>query len=134
MTNPGVQLLIARMESNPEEFCERDFQYANRTYDKWDVFINNIYHRIETMDQDAGLQGRGDTALVPRRSKALPFLSDEEVTLLFDKLMEAQRRMFEQRVMATLLGDNRAAYADVGVNAGSYAVGRPTPAFTKLKI
>lgn len=101
MMDEVVDLLIKRMESNPEEFCdgwdpEGDSTLYGAEYQplKWRHIIYQMRSRV------------GDTTLNRVGSnihKPLPFLSDEQVKQLYDKYIEIQAQEFEKYVLRTLL-------------------------------
>lgn len=103
--NKGVEMLLRRMESHPEEFDDHD-PYRDRTEGKWDGIIRQILHRVEVIDHDNGHKDTSNGVRVARHGKPLGYLSDEEVLTLLAKLDEVRAKMFERRVMATLLGAN----------------------------
>ena len=82
--NQGVEILLARMDSNPDEFEE---MYGN----KWGNILNDIYNRI-----------------VEKNKTALAYLKDDEVQALFDKLQDLKRDRFTEMVMSTLLQEETA--------------------------
>ena len=81
--NEGVQILLARMDTNPEEFEEGN-------YSKWADIIGAVTARVKekTEGKDYG--------------KPLPFLSDPEVSALYDKLEDVRRENFTADVMRRL--------------------------------
>lgn len=105
--NKGVELLLKRMESHPEEF-EDDFDpYREHTEGKWDNIINRLMHRVEIIDRDNGNKDVSNVSYPTRYGKPLGYLSDEEALTLLAKLNETRAILFERRVMATLLDDGR---------------------------
>lgn len=85
--NQGIEILIARMDSNPEEFVP---DLRNGYPPKWRDIMLSVEMRVsggkEYKDQ-------------------LPFLKDEEVKALWEKLQSLQGELFTKRVMNTLLRD-----------------------------
>ena len=81
--NQGVQILLDRMDTNPEEFEEGN-------YSKWADIIGAVTARVKekTEGKDYG--------------KPLPFLSDPEVSALYDKLEDVRRENFTADVMRRL--------------------------------
>lgn len=81
--NQGVQILLDRMDTNPEEFEEGN-------YSKWADIIGAVNARVKekTEGKDYG--------------KPLPFLSDPEVSALYDKLEDVRRENFTADVMRRL--------------------------------
>jgi hypothetical protein len=87
--NKGVEILLSRMESHPEEFTEGT---------RWEWIISKVLDRVQGVSDLNTLQ-RGSTL-------PLPFLTDEEVKALYDKYMSLQGDVFSKRVMAELLRDD----------------------------
>lgn len=85
--NQGVQMLLARMDSHPEEFSPQFG--ADGLENRWVWVMDDVQRRV---------CGR-DLAVVP-----LPFLSDEEAQTLYDKFVALQGDAFTQYVMRELLG------------------------------
>jgi len=81
--NQGVQILLDRMDTNPEEFEEhRDT--------KWGDIVQAVHARVKekTEGKDYG--------------NPLPFLSDAEVNALYDKLEDVRRENFTADVLRRL--------------------------------
>ena|SRR5210317_1474976 len=90
----SMEILMARMESHPEEF---DYTFRNTQLNpdkRWDFVIKPLFERAESMV-------RGEPSF------QLCFLSDEEVAQVFHKLMLVQGDTTTQRVMNELLRDNK---------------------------
>jgi hypothetical protein len=101
--NKGVELLLKRMDSHPEEF-EEHYDYRERESGKWERLLNDLSHRMEVIDRDNGHTGSADGMVrLTRAQKPLGFLSDEEARMIHDKLMQTRANMFERRVMDLLL-------------------------------
>lgn len=85
--NKGVQILLERMESNPQEFIPtlRDGYPA-----KWRDILLSIEMRVN-----------GGKEYKDR----LPFLNDKEIKALWEKMQSLQGDLFTKRVMDTLLRD-----------------------------
>jgi uncharacterized small protein (DUF1192 family) len=83
--NKGVQILLERMSSNPDEFIPslRDGYPA-----KWRDVILSVEMRVK---------GGKDY------QDQLPFLSDVEIIALWQKILKLQGELFTKRVMDTLL-------------------------------
>lgn len=134
--NKGVEMLLRRMESHPEEFADTYDPYRDRgTEGKWDGIIRQLLHRVEVIDRDNGHKDASNGVRPSRYGKPLGYLTDEEVLILLAKLDEARAKMFEHRVMATLLGANEAQpgeWVDTGeimrIKAdGSIGIGTRSP-------
>lgn len=87
--NQGVEILIARIESHPEEFDGAPIEvvtgYATPR-GKWGHAVNTVY--------------------------TAPYFTDEERTLLRDKLKERRRTEFTESIMRMLLGEDDAPQED----------------------
>jgi hypothetical protein len=84
--NKGVQILLERIKSNPEEFIP---DIAGRYPDKW----RNILQQVEA-------RATGDVL------KYLDFLNDTEIAELWQALLQVRRDQFTKQVMNTLLRDS----------------------------
>lgn len=74
--NQGVQILLDRMDTNPEEFDD----YSG----KWGDVIGAVHIRKE------------------KNEKTLPFLTDPEVNALYEKLEDVRRENFTADVLRRL--------------------------------
>jgi hypothetical protein len=83
--NKGVQILLERMNSNPNEFIP---SVAGKYPVKWREIILSVEMRVK---------GGKDYA------DQLPFLNDKEIKALWLKMQELQGELFTKRVMNTLL-------------------------------
>ena len=81
--NQGVQILLDRMDTNPEEFEQGD-------YSKWGDIIDAVHARIKEKKEGKDY------------GKPLPFLTDPEVNALYEKLEDARRENFTADVMRRL--------------------------------
>jgi hypothetical protein len=86
----GVQLLLQRMESHPDEF--------NLDSGKWASELNVVYARVS-----------GKTP--PQRAE--PWLSTAEVEALWDKYVEIKQRDFHGHVMKKLFDEQEKEGIDV---------------------
>lgn len=84
--NQGVQILLNRMDSHPEEFVPRG--------GRWNWVIDKVINRIDNN------HARTDANVLHLR-----FLTDEEVNALYDKYMSLQDNEFTKAVMQQLLED-----------------------------
>lgn len=78
--NQGVEILLARMDSNPDEFTT--------ARGKWDWVMDGVNRRVAGKDKDV-----------------LAYLTDEEAQALYDKMQFLARDGFTRNVMETLLED-----------------------------
>jgi hypothetical protein len=95
--NKGVQILLERMSSNPDEFIPN---VAGQYPAKWRDIVMSIQMRV---------QGGKDY------KDQLPFLNDKEIKALWQKIQGLQGELFTKQVMNTLLTDSRdeLSYYDV---------------------
>lgn len=92
--NQGIEILLARMDSNPEEFVPDVLgNYPN----KWRNILQQIEQRIKIKSYKVK---EGEYLHIE-----LPFLKLEEVEAVWDKLQSLQGDLFTKRVMNTLLQD-----------------------------
>lgn len=89
--NKGVEILLERMSSNPDEFLP--IVPEGGLPDKWADIISSIYARKN------GREGYSPFY-------DLSFLSDADVDALFNKLQEIRGDHFTKCVMSTLLTDD----------------------------
>jgi hypothetical protein len=85
--NKGVQILLERMSSNPNEFIPN---ILGEYPPKWRDILLSIEYRV-TKQKDY--------------KDALQFLSDKEIKALWNKMQNLQGELFTKRVMNTLLRD-----------------------------
>jgi hypothetical protein len=85
--NKGVQILLERMSSNPDEFVP-DIQ--GKYPPKWRKIILSVEMRVK---------GGKDY------EDQLPFLTDKEIKALWQKMQQLQGELFTKQVMNTLLQD-----------------------------
>lgn len=91
----GVQILLNRMDSHPEEFLSTHL--VNRTDTlgsggRWDWVFNRILNRKSK-------RASGDKTA----DLILPFLTDGEIDALYDRYVQLNRDCFKQAVMEELL-------------------------------
>jgi hypothetical protein len=99
--NKGVQILLERMSSNPDEFVP---DMMGKYPPKWRNIILSVGMRV---------QGGKDY------QDQLPFLNDKEIKALWQKMQELQGELFTKQVMDTLLRDaveDNFLYANVATN------------------
>ena len=87
--NRGVQMLIARTKSNPEEF---DCFDTHKKKGRWNWVIDAVYDRTIRWDVSSKM-----------KDLPLPFLDHEEVEDLYRAIAGVQGQAFTKRVMAELL-------------------------------
>lgn len=91
--NQGVEVLLSRMDSNPDEFVGMDWPMKS----KWDWLLDDLRRRVLPTHEDK-----------ERGYVALRFLSDEEVQALWSKLESLRADEFTKKVMQTLLHEEEA--------------------------
>jgi hypothetical protein len=82
--NKGVQILLERIKSNPEEFTP---DIAGRYPDKWRIVLQEVQARVNGEKQ------------------FLDFLSDAEIAELWRAMQNVRSDQFTKKVMNTLLRD-----------------------------
>jgi hypothetical protein len=82
------------MDSNPEEFVP---DVIGNYPAKWRQIIQKVEYRIKTK----GYKPKADEIHI----NELPFLSDEEIQAMWDKMQSIQADLFTKQVMNTLLQD-----------------------------
>lgn len=80
--NQGVQIILDRMDTNPEEFEEG-------SYSKWGDIVQAVHARVTSPEAH-------------KRNAPLPFLSDAEVKAMYDKLEDVRRENFTADVLRRL--------------------------------
>ncbi len=103
INNQGVKILLERMDSNPDEFVE-EAPYADIPA-KWAVIIADILDRVKLMGIGVNGITRAPNYSIPNYTP-LPFLSDDEVLEVYEKLNSIRGDLFTKQIMATLLQDN----------------------------
>ena len=88
--NQGVEILLARMDSNPDEFVGMDWPMKS----KWDWLLDDLRRRMAPTKEDKEF------------GQPLRFLSDEEVRMLWEKLESLRADQFTKAVMRTLLEED----------------------------
>lgn len=92
--NKGVEILLERMTSNPDEFLPEIPSSEYPSYpEKWVAVISAIYARKHGREGHAPFYD-------------LSFLSDADIDALFNKLQEIRGDHFTKCVMSTLLTDD----------------------------
>ena len=85
--NEGVQMVLARIASHPEEFVDNESTYSG----KWHGVIDGAVRRVEG------------------NNVALSFLNDDEVQAIYDALRQARRDAFTASVMRKITGSESVA-------------------------
>jgi hypothetical protein len=85
--NQGVQILLERMDTNPEEFEEGNLS-------KWADIMSAVTARKNTPEAHL-------------KNAPLPFLTDPEVNALYDKLEDVRRENFTADVLRRLAEDSQ---------------------------
>jgi hypothetical protein len=92
--NKGIEILLSRMESHPDEFGGSDY------VDTWGWALYPICRRAERIQKGGDLQ---PDITSPKPFAEYPFLTDEEVMQVYRKFQELQGDAFTRRVMQQLL-------------------------------
>jgi hypothetical protein len=98
--NKGVEILLERMESNPDEFTN---EYSTSTSTsttqadrKWNDIAEKIHMRMTSISQDPETK--------PYYKYQLYYLTDEEIIALHTKLKDVRAEAFTREIMGRLLG------------------------------
>jgi hypothetical protein len=97
--NQGVQILLDRMDTNPEEFED----YSG----KWGDIIGAVHARKSIPDGHS-------------KDSPLPFLTDPEVNALYDKLEDVRRENFTADVLRRL-ADDSVKQQELWANVSTYS-------------
>lgn len=102
--NKGVELIIARMESNPDEFV-RPNEYSLPP-SKWASIMESVRKRTQA------IMGEPDH---PNDGKYLAYLPDDEILAIWTKYQSLKADQFTNSVMQILLkGDDAVGEAEDG--------------------
>ena len=96
--NQGVQILLERIKSNPEEFHTRSLTVLPEPKGRWSDITQDIYTRILSPN---------------RRPIPLPFLTDEEINALHVDLQPILAQQFTEQVMKELLPSDSSPQLDM---------------------
>lgn len=91
--NKGVQILLERMDSNPDEFGYDDPMLSR----KWRDITEQISQRYQSIVKNPEVKSHWQYAL--------DFLTDEEIVALHDKLKALRADEFTRDVMGRLLSE-----------------------------
>jgi hypothetical protein len=94
--NKGVQIILERMKSNPEEFTHNNPSLIETN--KWADILIGIRHRMTKMAGHSTEEGLYSM-------QELSYLTDEEVIAMDTALKGVRRDDFTKRVMGKLLDD-----------------------------
>jgi hypothetical protein len=109
--NQGVQILLDRMDTNPEEFDD----YTG----KWGDIIGAVHARKSIPEGHS-------------KDAPLPFLTDPEVNALYDKLEDVRRENFTADVLRRLADDSvkQQELWDTSYSSSNYPVLGTPPSLT----
>lgn len=99
INNQGIKILLERMDSNPDEFVQGAPDLPLPP--KWRNIIVDIAERVGTM----GINVK-ETHRIPDYTP-LPFLSDDEVLAVYEKLNSIRGNLFTKQIMSTLLNEDK---------------------------
>lgn len=94
--NKGVEILLERMESNPDEFTNEYSTSTTQADRKWNDIAEKIHMRMTSIAQDPEAK--------PYYKYQLDYLTDEEINALHSKLKDVHAEAFTREVMGRLLG------------------------------
>ena len=94
VVNQGVQILLNRMDSNPDEFVYSYGATLKTPKTRWDWVMDAV--EIRARKHRDGYRGI---------DKPFPFLTDYEIELLYDKFSKLQGTSFTNSILRELLGD-----------------------------
>jgi murein tripeptide amidase MpaA len=94
--NKGVEILLERMESNPDEFTNEYSANTTIADRKWGDIAEKIHMRMTAITQDPETK--------PYYKHQLDFLTDEEIIALHNKLKDVRAEAFTREIMGRLLG------------------------------
>jgi hypothetical protein len=108
--NQGVQILLNRMDSHPEEFVpDLQSHYPH----KWRALLLKVDNRVQNANTKH--LNKNIDLYVPE----LSFLSDEEIFALHAKVQSIRGDLFTKEVMATLLADEDRNLAELSSFSGN---------------
>lgn len=105
--NQGVQILLERMDTNPEEFEEGN-------YSKWADIIGAVHARKNAPEAH-------------KNTAPLPFLTDPEVNALYEKLEDVRRENFTAGVMRRLADTPREIVQEDLFDSAKYTLATNNP-------
>ena len=117
--NKGVQILLERMQSNPEEFIP---DWRGDYPPKWKRKLDAVARRV--IHIHSSLKNKDD--YYPE----LPFLSDNEILELWNAMQNILASRFTEEVMATLLedaDDNVSSYTELSSLSSQVLSGSSKP-------
>lgn len=97
--NKGVEILLQRMESNPDEFIS-DSIYSGYPK-KWGYILEKVQMRVASIHDPARTE--------PHYKYQLPFLSDDDILAVWAKLNDLHGDQFTKQVMGILLAEEEEA-------------------------
>jgi hypothetical protein len=104
--NQGVQILLNRMDSHPDEFVpDLQSHYPH----KWRALLLKVDNRV-ILAKTKQLNGLN--------TPDLSFLSDEEIFALHNKVQSIRGDLFTKEVMATLLADEERNLGELSSSLG----------------
>jgi hypothetical protein len=106
--NKGVQILLERIKSNPEEFTNLDALSHSKSPSRWGHIIRGVCTR---------------TLYPASKEIELPYLSDKEVAAMYEALKPLLAQQFTESIMEELLRDDSSPQKEMF----SGAAYRPAP-------
>lgn len=119
--NQAVKIILTQMEIHPEDF-ESSYTYEDglrSNSNKWEWMLDRIVNRLERRPEDSPYN-------------PFPFLTDEEVQLIYGKFMEIQEGVFTRTVMKTMLSKPKPEEGRYVTSAGAASPVNPIPTPPKI--
>lgn len=96
--NKGVQILLERIKSNPEEFTNLDTLSPAKTRTRWGHITRGVFNRTHQPEA---------------KEVELPYLSDEEVAVIYEALKPLLAQQFTESIMEQLLRDDSSSQKEL---------------------
>lgn len=119
--NKGVQILLERIKSNPEEFTNLNALSPSKSPSRWGFIIRGVCTRIH---------------YPASKEIELPYLSDEEVAAMYEALKPLLAQQFTESIMEELLRDDSSPQKDMfsGVTTPVYTAASATIPGTNVNL
>ena len=102
--NEGITLLLERMKSHPEEFQDCwDGNYPSSSEDKWGMIKHSVRERMNYLRRQRSHRSDTTEKYGFANLPPLPFLTDEEVEMVYDRLNEINAEAFHHYIMKNML-------------------------------
>ena len=119
--NKGVQILLERIKSNPEEFTNLDALSPAKTRTRWGHIIRGVCNRIH---------------YPASKDTELPYLSDKEVAAMYEALKPLLAQQFTESIIEELLRDDSSSQKDMfsGVTTPVYTASSSSIPATNINL